>query len=523
MDKEDYDGADPFADPDGKDTLQSQTSSSSSSSFSTDKTKGKDKDKEEEDDDDKDKEKSKKHGHNKHKDSDSTELATLNESITTLSKNIENLSEELKAAKAENASLQKQVDSLENAIKENGTDESQQALIESYKEKAAESTAAAQVLRQDNAELKERVDKLEKELKTAKSDSKKSSKKSKLQQQQQKASEEMDAEIASLREQVAALSKLNTMTVTLYECAVASEFGIDGVPRAATKMREWLSQAGALESSSGSALYEPIFKCVQPLYNAIAEKCNIPFYWVSTFYSLLGLVAGSDRLKPRILTQEDSDDGSEVFQKGLVSTIEYEMYESLLAALCCCYKFIDEYVAFSSEVVNGELPKIRTQDIIAAIATSLKAAEEAKLPGSVRVQICEHLVACVDAGIFNELVSKPDLCTCGMGLHIREALGEIDDFLSRDALMFKTKKLLSHVREASCLFIMDKNVLNDDDAINSVICVLNYRQVSRLLENFHEDQFCAKGVDAPILQLMRGRARTSQSADIMLDPHKFFN
>lgn len=489
-------GVDPFADTEDKD--------------SADKRKDKD---------------GKKHGHqSKHKDGgegegdapkspSGPELSTLNDAVSSLERNVESLSGELKAARAENTSLQRQVESLETSIKENGADEAQQALVESYKEKASESAAAAQVLRQDNTELRERVEKLEKDLKAAKKAGKKSKHQKGLTEEAGSAEE-----IAALREQVAALSRANAMTIALYESAVGAEFCEDGTPRAAAKMKEWLAEAGAFENPSEGALYEPIFRCAQPLYNAASESYSTPFYWVSTFYSLLGMVAGSDRLRPRIATQDDGAD-----QRGLVDTIEYELYESFLAALSNCYRHIDECVVFKDEGFAGELPRIRTQEILGAISASLRAAESARLPGSVRVQVCEHLVACTDAGIFNELVSKPDLCTCGMGLHIREALGEIDDFLRRDALMFQTKRLLAHVREASCLFIMDKNILNDDDAINSVICVLNYKQVTRLLENFHEDQFCTTKVDAPILQLMRGRARTSMSADIKLDSHKFFS
>lgn len=522
MDKEDYDGEDPFADPEDKDSTSPPSSATDKSKEGKDKTKSSSSQSESS---------SKKHNNSKHKEviPKAPELAALVESVAALEKNVETLKDELKAAKAENASLQRQVESLETSIRENGADESQQALVASYKAKAAESGAAAQQLRKDNAELRERVEKLEKDLKAAKTDGKKLGKKSK-----QKGSDDADAEatgeVAALREQVAALSRANAMTIALYEAAATAEFEQDGVPRAATKMKEWLTQG---DGASGSAPFEPIFRCAQPLYSAVPENSDVSFYWVSTYYSLLGLVAGSDRLRPRISAQENNGDNdgqggssssSPPPQRGIVSTIEYELYESFLAALCSCYKHVDEYVVFRPEgVTDTGLPKIRTQELISAISASLKAAEKARLPDSVRVQVCEHLVACIDAGIFNELVSKPELCTCGMGLHIREALGEIEDFLSRDTLMFQAKRHLSHVREASCLFIMDKNILNDDDTIKSAICALNYRQVSKLLENFHEDQFCTTKVDAPILQLMRGRARTADSASIMLDPHKFLN
>ena len=510
MDKEDDDGVDPFADTEGKGTADKDKDAKSPKADPS----------------------GKKHEHSKHKSSGSSngELSTLNDAVSALERNVESLSGELKAARAENTSLQRQVESLETSIKENGADEAQQALVETYKEKASESAAAAQVLRQDNTELRERVEKLEKDLKAAKAEGKKSGKKSKHQKGLPGEVESAE-EVAALRAQVAALTRANAMTVALYECAVGALFCEDGdaaaaaaatpTPRAAALMKEWLAEAGAFENPSESALYEPIFACARPLYNAASESYSTPFYWVSTYYALLGLVAGSDRLRPRIATQDDGADPQQ--QRGLVDAIEYELYESFLAALSNCYRHIDECVVFKDEGFAGELPKIRTQDIVGAIAASLRAAESVRLPGSVRVQVCEHLVACTDAGIFNELVSKPELCTCGMGLHIREALGEIDDFLRRDSLMFQTKRLLAHVREAACLFIMDKNILNDDDAINSVICVLNYKQVTRLLENFHEDQFCTTPVDAPILQLMRGRARTSMSADIKLDPHKFFS
>lgn len=524
LDKEDYDGEDPFADPEDKDSTFSPSSATDKSKEGKDKTKSSSTSQSESSS-------SKKHSHSKHKEvtPKAPELAALTESVAALEKNVETLKDELKAAKAENASLQRQVESLETSIRENGADESQQALVASYKAKAAESGAAAQQLRKDNAELRERVEKLEKDLKAAKTDGKKLGKKSK-----QRGSDDADAdatgEVAALREQVAALSRANAMTIALYEAAATAEFGQDGVPRAATKMKEWLTQG---DGASGSALFEPIFRCAQPLYSAVPENSDVSFYWVSTYYSLLRLVAGSDRLRPRISAQENNGDNDgqggslslSSTQRGIVSTIEYELYESFLAALCSCYKHVDEYVVFRPEgaTAGTGLPKIRTQELIAAISASLKAAEKARLPDSVRVQVCEHLVACIDAGIFNELVSKPELCTCGMGLHIREALGEIEDFLSRDTLMFQAKRHLSHVREASCLFIMDKNILNDDDTIKSAICALNYRQVSKLLENFHEDQFCTTKVDAPILQLMRGRARTAESASIMLDPHKFLN
>ena len=460
LDKEDYDGADPFADPD------EESATPSSPSSTADKGKGK------EDSKKKASGSSKKHSHSKQQkdaepkapseSSDGTEVASLKSSLSSLEDSVEDLSEKLKAAKSENAALKKQIEKLEASLK----------------------------------------------------DTKKAGKKSK--QPQQHAVCTVDAEeVDALRSQIAALSSANSMTLAMYESAIGAEF-VDGAPRAATKMREWLCRAGALESSSDPSRYEPIFRCVQPLYNALADDYFVPFYWVSTYSALLCSVAGVDRLGPRI-TQVAED-----AQKGLVGAIEGELYESFLAALCSCYKHLSECTKIAPcDSSSSSSPQVRAHEIIGAIAAVLKSVEKACLPDGVRVQVCEHLVACVDADVFNELVSRPELCTCGMGLQIREALGEIEDFLRRDPLVFQTKRLLAHIREASCLFIMDKNILNDDDAIKSVITVLNYRQVARLLENFHEDQFCATKVDAPILQLMRGRARTSESADLMLDPHKF--
>ncbi|KAH3745530.1 DIL domain [Pelomyxa schiedti] len=148
-----------------------------------------------------------------------------------------------------------------------------------------------------------------------------------------------------------------------------------------------------------------------------------------------------------------------------------------------------------------------------------KGASNTHLPASLCFQIFSQIVHWINATIFNQLLSKPELCTCSNGFQIRLALSELEEFFKRYSTISRAAAFLEHVRQAATLLVLDKSILLDPKHSATVFGVLNSAQIFRLVQFFKPDSLSPSPVPEAVLD--RVGKTDSAAMKFELDPNEF--
>jgi len=204
--------------------------------------------------------------------------------------------------------------------------------------------------------------------------------------------------------------------------------------------------------------------------------------------------------------------GDSPVQKNVVAAYE--------AVLQHAYSILDPIVV-SAFVADGkdEESNANARKVSGVVVDVQREMKAANVSQGVRRQLLSQLVHCVDASVFNALVSTQKYCTCQSGFNVRLAMGNFEGALSKDRDTFQARKQLQHVREVSNLFVMPKDAFSDPDAAMAAFSSLSISQVAQLLEYFHADEINQETVDSSILREVKKKATESGDQTILLDPH----
>jgi len=98
------------------------------------------------------------------------------------------------------------------------------------------------------------------------------------------------------------------------------------------------------------------------------------------------------------------------------------------------------------------------------------------------------------ARLFNYLLKRRDLCTCGIGFQIKFAISYIEDWTM--GLEADLKEIIAPcldqfnlLKEAANVLVIDKSVFTDQEMTNKIFTHINVLQMKQLLELFSTDKF----------------------------------
>lgn len=324
----------------------------------------------------------------------------------------------------------------------------------------------------------------------------------------------------------------------VFESVVELKYTPTGVPRTVALLMDRLGTLGAFDRPTDATTFGATLDALTLATHVHTDGYRLALYWVCTVWHVHKETCerlGQPAPDPVVKRVDEAK-----LPEGLVGVTGKLLYDTFASALGKAYFAIDSIVvaamveyqqqqqqggakaaapakpAASAAAATTKSPA----HVIAILAEVLQAATEVKLPQAMRKQVAAQLVYCVNAGMFNAFVTRPELCTCSSGFQIRLAMSQLEDWLVRDQDAFPARKRLEHVREASNLFVMDKKILRDDEAVKAAFSALNIAQLTRLLESFRPDQLSKTGVDPAILQEMKSKAQSgSWDLQIQLDPH----
>lgn len=340
-------------------------------------------------------------------------------------------------------------------------------------------------------------------------------------------------EIKSLHEENSRYTFEFEVMRRIFETASELTFMTQDTPLAAVKINEALDSVHAYDHADEPERYRGILDTLPMAYNVKSDGYVYAFYWVQTIYSVLKTAAHKlDR--PILRTPADEaafrigpagsgegwEDGDEEGGGDLIAALQRHLYDAYVVALSRVYVVLDA-VSVKGILECGKGESGGTRSVLAAVNGVVKGVREAHLASAIVKQTMEQAFWCISGTLFNELVSRAEYCTCGMALHIKEALSELERFVSRDREIAGAKKRLVLIKDTANLLMMDKKLLSDDEVFGTAIPSLNMSQVLKVLDNFTPDSYMASKVDSSIMQLTRSRVNTRGSQQIKVDPHAF--
>jgi len=121
----------------------------------------------------------------------------------------------------------------------------------------------------------------------------------------------------------------------------------------------------------------------------------------------------------------------------------------------------------------------------------------------------------INAKLFNELLKRPECCTCKRGLGIKMALSQFGQVYLTDVILHNIEMKLNLIIEAANFLVMDKLTLTEDDIVTT-FPTLNALQLKQILELFRPDQLAPSRVPTSIFKVIESTSYRNTSSSNML-------
>jgi len=259
----------------------------------------------------------------------------------------------------------------------------------------------------------------------------------------------------------------------IFESVHELQFSANGCPKTATLLLDQLSAQAAFKQPTNDATYTEILSAFSLASKVHTDGYRLAMYWVSTaWWTLKGARESMKQAGPEPTTVKRPMKLKSMHQASFQHS--HACFTTrFAAALGKAYRSIDGIVvtcmvehtqqsgttstpikasAAAAVTPAAAAAAMRTPaQVIAIFAEVMHAATDVKLVQGVRQQIAAQLAHCVNAGVFNALVTRPELCTCASGMQIRLSMSQLEDWLARDGDCFAARKKLAHAaRQPTC-------------------------------------------------------------------------
>lgn len=402
----------------------------------------------------------------------------------------------------------------------------------------------ADSLAKENRELKQQIDKQEKEVKTLQKRLADSAKEAeKLQQQLAAASKKKggDPSDSSKKDQdggggggdAMLKSKLKKLEEEKDESSLIEDYVYcmspkyeDGTHASAVRLTEKLMQRAALDDPPNERLLAKVVLAVKKASQAASVDIHslTPWFGYATMlHEQLENEVGTSEDEnsgdlpengvhiPREGEQpEDEDDPVAMFFHNLELLI-FDIYSTLIRHF---YTQLNETVIPAILYPQDKSHRSPENKSVSAVMNEMyDALARHFVFDSIKKQFFSQVFYYINACIFNSLLKKRDLCTCGTGFQVKMGLSQLEEWVvncrDKKLLLPVCRQFLAHITEAANVLVVDKEIFADESMISSVFPTLNVAQVKHLLDSFHPDQFSPAGVSRSVLTSLDEMVRSN--------------
>jgi len=154
-------------------------------------------------------------------------------------------------------------------------------------------------------------------------------------------------------------------------------------------------------------------------------------------------------------------------------------------------------------------------DIVKDLQELSKTLKSNFIPDTVIYQLFNQLFYFINAKLFNELLKRPECCTCKRGLGIKMALSQFGQVYLNEPILHNIESKLNMIIEAANFLVMDKLTLTEEDIITT-FPTLNALQLKQILELFKPDQLAPSRVPTSIFKVIESTSYRNTSSSNML-------
>ncbi|KAH3761401.1 hypothetical protein Pelo_6800 [Pelomyxa schiedti] len=280
--------------------------------------------------------------------------------------------------------------------------------------------------------------------------------------------------------------------------------------------------------------FKKIMAALVLLTKASLHNPTLSFYTLSITWNLVSLIeaeladglAETSKEKRRdVLLKPIAQPANPTVKEELV----YELKQTVLKVFDLCVKHtVHEISPLVSQAIFDEKSavlateahrtKTNKSDLILG---ALKAILDRLRSNNIPKHLCMQFFALVCYGInvelFNSLVTKPELCTCGNGFQIRYVLSKVEEFISKFDYLSGARNLLEQIKQVANFLVLDKTVLLDAAAVTTAFGALSPSQIAHMAHSFHPDNFSPHPMPPQLLQSLP----QVDPKTVQLDPNFF--
>ncbi|GAM19402.1 hypothetical protein SAMD00019534_025770 [Acytostelium subglobosum LB1] len=286
------------------------------------------------------------------------------------------------------------------------------------------------------------------------------------------------------------------------------DFDRNDAPHSGISVWQLIDSIGGVSKPDNKRILSKITNALEKSFVRSGVDCKVICYWFSTIVHLL------QKLQQSALIPQSADptiSGIEIFVTiKLISIIESKLEKLLLPSI-----FVPDSIILESQKAASKLspstskPTHSINKLLAFLDSIICFLEEGRVCSKIASQLLNQVFYFINAQITNNFLQNPHVCRATMGFKVKMGVSRLKEWCSTTNYKSISDQLDSSL-EAANLFVLDKSIFVDVEAIKPIFQKLNLLQIKKLLESFEPDDLSPDPLPAQLQKVLRdGWTRTS--------------
>ncbi|EFA85870.1 C2 calcium/lipid-binding region-containing protein [Heterostelium album PN500] len=323
------------------------------------------------------------------------------------------------------------------------------------------------------------------------------------------------------------------------------DFDRNNIPYCGSSIWQMIDSIGGVSKTQNQKMLSKIVFALEKSFLRSGSDCKVICYWFSTVVYLL------QKLHQNALSPQSADptlSGIEIYVSSfvppspeaggsfirdlqslvlniyskLISIIETKLDKVLIASIFNPDSIILDQKSSIKPHATGKANTISINNLLLILDSVLYFLDEGKVCHKLSNQLLTQTFYFINAQITNYFLQNASVCRATLGFKVKMGVSRLKEWCSQTNFKSVSEQLDSSL-EASNLFVIDKSVFVDIEAIKPIFQKLNLIQIKKLLESFEPDELSPDPLPSQLQKAMQSGWRQpieSTNYPLLIDPSK---
>ncbi|GAM23412.1 hypothetical protein SAMD00019534_065870 [Acytostelium subglobosum LB1] len=325
------------------------------------------------------------------------------------------------------------------------------------------------------------------------------------------------------------------------------DFDRNNVPYCGASVWQMIDSIGGVSNVDNHKMLSKIVHALEKSFLRSGSDCKVICYWFSTVVHIL------QKLHQNALCPQSADptiSGIEIYVSSfaapstesggsfvrdlqslvlniygkLISIIESKIEKILIPSIFSPDSIIlDQKSLHKTTMGTTKSNAITINNLFMILDSILFFLDEGKVCQKLSNQLLNQTFYFINAQITNHFLQTQSVCRATMGFKVKMGVSRLKEWCSQTSFKTVSEQLDSSL-EVSNLFVIDKAVFVDIEAIKPIFQRLNLAQIKKLLESFEPDDLSPDPLPSQLQKAMNGyvwkQQAESSNLPLLIDPSK---